>query len=248
MKKTLFTLLFISLSLYAKSINVAVAANVSYAMPALVSEFNKQYPHIKVQTTLASSGKLTAQIQHGAPYDIFMSANMKYPIALYKKGLALTKPVVYAQGSLAMLSTKKRDFKEGIHIVTNKNIRRVAIANPDTAPYGKAAVEALKNADLYTKIKNKFIYGESVSQTVAYTVTAVDLGFIAKSSLFSPKMKHFKKGINFIDVDPKLYTPINQGIVLLKYSVKNTEAQAFYNFILSKEAKNIFKHYGYQVQ
>ena len=248
MKKTLFTLLFITLSLHAKSINVAVAANVSYAMPALVSEFNKQYPHIKVQTTLASSGKLTAQIQHGAPYDIFMSANMKYPVALYKNGLALTKPVVYAQGSLAMLSTKKRDFKDGIRIVTNKDIKRIAIANPNTAPYGKAAVEALKNAGLYTKIKSKFIYGESVSQTVAYTVTAADLGFIAKSSLFSPKMKRFKKGINFIDVDPKLYTPISQGIVLLKYSVKKREAQAFYNFILSKEAKNIFKLYGYRVQ
>ncbi len=247
MKKTVTALLIISFSLYAQSINIAVAANVSYAMPELIEAFHKQYPHIRIQTTLGSSGKLTAQIHNGAPYDILMSANMKYPNFLYKNALAITKPVVYAKGALAMLSTRKRDFSKGINIVKDKNIRRIAIANPKTAPYGKAAIEALKNKHLYTAVKNKCIYGESVSQTVAYTVTATDLGFIAKSSLFSPKMKHFKNGINFIDVNPKLYTPISQGIVLLKHSTKKTKPQDFYNFILSKEAKSIFKQYGYQV-
>lgn len=132
--------------------------------------------------------------------------------------------------------------------MTDKKIRRIAIANPNTAPYGKAAVEALKNADLYDKIKNKFIYGESVSQTVAYTVTAADLGFIAKSSLYSPKMKRYKKGVNFADVDPSLYTPIEQGIVLLKRAKNNADAKAFYKFILSQQCKKIFQAYGYQLQ
>jgi len=248
MTKILAVLLFISFSLYAKNINVAVAANVSYAIHDLINEFNKQHPDTKVQITLGSSGKLTAQIYNGAPYDILMSANMKYPNVLYKNSLTVTKPVVYAKGALAMLSTRERDFSKGINIVTDKNIRRIAIANPKTAPYGKAAVQALKNAQLYAAVKNKFIYGESVSQTVAYTVTAADLGFIAKSSLFSPKMKQYKKGINFIDVNPKLYTPIEQGIVLLKRAAKNADAKAFYDFVLSQRAKNIFKAYGYQVQ
>lgn len=233
---------------WAGSINVATATNVSYAMHDLVKEFNKQYPDVKVQITLGSSGKLTAQIHKGAPYDILMSANMKYPNTLYENALATTKPVVYAKGTLALLSTRPRDFTKGIDIVKDKNIKSIAIANPNTAPYGKAAVEALKNAHLYTDVKNKFIYGESVSQTVAYTVTAADLGFIAKSSLFSPKMKQYKKGINFINVNSKLYTPIAQGIVLLKHAAKNADAKAFYDFILSKRAKNVFKAYGYQVQ
>lgn len=173
---------------------------------------------------------------------------MKYPNTLYENALVTTKPVVYAKGALALLSTRPRDFTKGIDIVKDKNIKSIAIANPNTAPYGKAAVEALKNARLYTDVKNKFIYGESVSQTVAYTVTAADLGFIAKSSLFSPKMKQYKKGINFINVNSKLYTPIAQGIVLLKHAAKNADAKAFYDFILSKRAKNVFKAYGYQVQ
>ncbi|WP_457749882.1 molybdate ABC transporter substrate-binding protein [Sulfurimonas sp.] len=248
MKKTLFTLFFLSLTLYAKNINIAVAANVSYAIPELISAFHQQNPDIKVQTTLGSSGKLTAQIQNGAPYDILLSANMKYPQALYKKALALTKPLVYAQGSLAILSTQKRDFHQGINIVTNKDIKRIAIANPNTAPYGKASRQALQNAGLYTAVKSKLIYAESASQTVAFTITAADLGFVAKSTLFSPKMKQYKEGIHYTDVNPKLYTPIKQGIVLLKHATNNAEAEAFYKFILSKNAKNIFKKYGYQVQ
>ena len=247
MKNYLIILLFSFTTAFAGTISIATAANVSYAIHDLVIEFNKLHPDIKVQITLGSSGKLTAQIHNGAPYDIFMSANMKYPNALYKNALAITKPIVYAKGALAMLSVRQRDFRKGIFIVTNKNIRRIAIANPKTAPYGKAAVEALKNAKLYAKVKNKFIYGESVSQTVAYTVTAADLGFIAKSSLFSPKMKQYKKGVNFIDVDPKLYTPIKQGIVLLKRAADNVDAKAFYTFILSKEAQAIFTAYGYQL-
>ncbi len=248
MKKTVLLLLFVTLSLYAKTINIAVAANVSYAIPTLIGEFHKQNPDTKVQTSLGSSGKLTAQIQNGAPYDILMSANMKYPDSLYKKGLAITKPVVYAQGALAILSVRQRDFSKGISIVKDDTIRRIAIANPKTAPYGKASIQALQNAGLYAEVKNKFIYAESVSQTVAYTVTATDLGFIAKSSLFSVKMKQYKKDINYIDVNQKLYTPINQGIVLLKHSANNADAKAFYRFILSKKAKQIFKAYGYHVK
>ncbi len=240
------SLLFTS-SLYAGNISIAVAANVSYAIDELKKEFHKQNPDIKVRVTLGSSGKLTAQIRYGAPYQLFMSANMKYPEALYAKGIAITKPLVYAQGSLAYLSSKKRDFTQGIEIVKNSKIRRIAVANPKTAPYGIATAEALKNAGVYNDIKKKFIYGESISQTVSYTVTASDLGFIAKSSLFSPRMKHFKKNIHWAEVDSKLYTPISQGIVLLKRAKGNRDVLAFYNFMLSDKAQKILKDFGYLI-
>ena len=247
MKNYLIILFFSFTSLFAGTINIATAANVSYAIHELINEFHKQHPDTNIQTTLGSSGKLTAQIQNGAPYDVFLSADMKYPHALYKSAFAITQPLIYAKGALAMLSTKQRDFSKGIFIVTDKNIRRIAIANPKSAPYGKAAVEALKNAKLYTKIKNKLIYAESASQALAYSITAADLGFIAKSALFSPKMKAYKKGINYAEVDPDLYTPISQGVVLLKHAKKSADAKAFYRFILSKEAKAIFTKYGYQL-
>jgi len=240
----LLTTIFSSLSLNAGIINIAVAANVSYAIEDLKKEFNKSYPDTKVRVTLGSSGKLTAQIKRGAPYQLFMSANMMFPQALYDEGFTQTKPLVYAQGTLSILSSKKRDFALGIDIVLDENIKKIAIANPKTAPYGKATVEALKNAKLYKKVIKKFVYAESISQTVSYSVVATDLGFIASSSLYSNKMKRFKKGINWIEVDPKLYAPINQGVVILK---ENVEVRAFYQFLQSPSAKIILKKFGYKV-
>jgi molybdate transport system substrate-binding protein len=242
--KILFILLFSSYSL-AGNIQIAVAANVSYAINDLIKEFNKAYVDTKVRVVLGSSGKLTAQIKHGAPYQLFLSANMSYPEALYKDGVAVTKPLVYAQGTLAYLSNKKQDFSKGISLTKSKNIKKIAIANPKTAPYGKATVEALKNAGVYEDIKHKFVFAESASQTLSYTITAANLGFVAKSSLYSPKLKRFKENINWREVDSKLYIPIKQGIVILKKGQSNLEVKAFYDFMLSQKAKNILTKFGY---
>lgn len=229
-------------TLLASSINIAVAANVSYAMDELKLAFNKEHPEVDVKVTLGSSGKLTAQIKHGAPYTLFMSANMFYPQALYKDKIALTKPLVYAQGSLAYLSVKPRDFANIKESLAGSSIEKIAIANPKTAPYGKAAYEAMSNMGILESVKPKFVYAESISQTVAYAVSAADIGFIAKSSLYSPKMSAYKEGVNWQEVDSSLYTPIEQGIVILK---DDKATRAFYEFILSEKAKEIFKRYGY---
>lgn len=241
--KRLLILLILSISyLSAGTISVAVAANVSYAIEDLKKEFNKTYPNTKVRVTLGSSGKLTAQIKHGAPYQIFMSANMKYPQALYQEKIAISKPTIYALGSLAILSSRKKDLSDGLLLLKSDKISKIAIANPKTAPYGIAVMEALRNAKLKDVIKKKFVYGESISQTVSYAVTAADIGIIAKSSLYSSKMSRYKENINWVEVDAKLYTPIKQGIVMLK---EDKEVKAFYDFILSDDAKKIFKNYGY---
>ena len=232
-------------SLHAGQVTVAVAANVSYALDDLKKAFAKEHPGIEIRTILGSSGKLTAQIGNGAPYDLFMAANMAYPEALYRGGTAVTKPKVYAKGALALLSPTPRDFDEGLKTLLSPSIRRIAVANPKAAPYGEAAVEALKNAGLYDRIRSKLIYGESVSQTLAYTLHAADVGIVAKSSLFSPKLRRFEKGKNWIDIDATLYRPIDQGIVLLKQAQKNPDARAFYDFVLGKKAQAIFKAYGY---
>jgi molybdate transport system substrate-binding protein len=229
----------------AGTIQIAVAANVSYAIADLIKEFNQIDTDTKVQVVLGSSGKLTAQIKHGAPYQIFMSANMSYPEALYKEGAAVTKPLVYAQGTLAYLSNKAQNFSKGMVLVKDENIRKIAIANPKTAPYGKAAVDAMKNASVYEDVQKKFVFAESASQTVSYTVTAADMGFIAKSSLYSPKMKKYKENINWKEVDPKLYTPIEQGIVILEKGRSNPEVKAFYDFMLSQKAQKILTEFGY---
>jgi len=244
--KKLFILLYImSFSLYAQGITVAVAANVSYAMEALTKAFNEEHPEIKVRTILGSSGKLTAQIMNGAPYGLFLSADMKYPQFLYEKSLTLNKPKVYAQGSLAYFSVQKRDLSKGVKLLLDKNIKKIALANAKTAPYGAAAKEMLLKAGVYEVLKPKFVYGESISQTLSFSITAADIGIVAWSSLFSPRLKHFKEGEHWKMIDKGLYAPIKQGIVLLKGAEGSKAYQNFYDFVFSPKAREILKAYGY---
>ena len=240
-KKIVFIILIV-LGLSADTIRVAVAANMSYAMPAIIKSFHKIYPDIYVQTVLGSSGKLFAQIKNGAPFDLFLSANMKYPKALYKEKLTIAKPRVYAYGALSLLSSQKRDFSKGLELLKESYIQKIAIANPKTAPYGKAAMQVLKKTDLLHLVQDKLIYAQSVAQATTYSIIAADIGFVAKSSLFSPHMKRYRKGINWIDIPTSLYTPIKQGIVLLK---KSKSARKFYDFMFSQKTKKILVAYGY---
>jgi molybdate transport system substrate-binding protein len=239
--KNIILILLLSTFVFADSIKVAVAANVSYAIKPLIKEFNKTNK-TKIKIILGSSGKLTALITNGAPYDLFLSANIKYPNFLYKNKIGIKKPEIYTKGSLVLFSSKKRDLKD-ISIIND--VKKIAIANPKTAPYGKAAHEAISNAKLLENNINKLIYAENISQTVQYSVVAADVGFIAKSSLYSPKMQKYKKNVNYVDINKNLYKPINQAILLLK---NNQNSLAFYEFILSNKAKKIFKKYGYNVE
>jgi len=247
MMKLFFLLIATLTVVWAQSVRVAVAANVSYVMDDLKKRFEAEHQNTKVQVTVGSSGKLTAQIMHGAPYEVFLSANMKYPEALYEKGLAATKPKVYAQGLLALMSMKPRDFTEGLKMITSEKIRKIAMANPKTAPYGIAAQEVLDKSGLYAEVKPKLVFGESVGQTLSYAMRATDVGFVAMSSLYSPKLRQLKQGKEWIAIEPSLYSPIKQGIVLLKKGEKSSGAKAFYDFMLGEKARVILKAYGYQL-
>lgn len=245
MKKIILTLvLLFSVNSFAKTITVAVAANAQYAMQALSHMFTKQ-TGISVKSVVSSSGKLTAMIKSGAPFNLFLSANMKYPMYLYEHDLALTKPKVYAQGSLVLWTLKNISLKDRIYLLKQPSITTVAIANPANAPYGVQAVKAMKNAKIFADVKSKIIYADSIAQTNQYIYSkSVDLGITAKSVVMSPKMRG--KG-HYVDIDTALYNPIQQGIVVLKYAdtSNKTATMKFYHFIFSKKAQKIFKQFGY---
>ena len=239
---TILSILYINV--FAKNITVAVSANASYVIEELISKFNKLYPDITVKTVLGSSGKLTAQISHNAPIDLFISADMSYPQSLYKNSFALSPAQIYAIGEIAIFSTKGFDLGLGLEILKNPKIKKIAIANPKTAPYGKATIQALKNAKIYNLIKDKLVYAESIAQTISYTILVADIGIVALSSLCSKNMKKYKKNTHYKKINPNLYTPIKQGIVMLR---DNKETKKFYDFILSKDAKKIFQKNGYMI-
>ncbi len=237
----------LSVGLFAGEISVAVAANLSDVIEVFKTEFAKTNPNTKVNTILGASGKFATQIKSGAPFDVFLSADMGFPETLYAEKFAVTKPVAYASGALAMMSIRGLDLSKGIEVVLDPKAEKVSLANPKTAPYGTATVEAFKNAKIYEKVESKLVYGESISQAVQFATTAADVGFVNKSAFYGDKMKQYKEGKDWVAVDPKLYTPIAQGIVLLKQAENNAEAKAFYDFVLGAKAKQIFKDFGYIV-
>jgi molybdate transport system substrate-binding protein len=197
----------------AQTLRVAVAANAQFASQALKQAFEKQYP-AKVELVVSSSGKLTAQIENGAPYDVFLSADMRYPQALYEKGATLDTPRIYALGSLVLWSLKKIPDGKGAGILLSDGVRTIALANPATAPYGVAAVQCMKKEGIYARVKNKLVYGESIAQVNQYLLMgAADIVFTARSVVGAPHLKN--KGY-WIAAPPPSYSPIAQGAVILK--------------------------------
>jgi molybdate transport system substrate-binding protein len=245
MQKIIFFIFLFFTNIYANNIQIALSSNTVYVFEKLVVKFNQTNPNIKIDTTVSSSGKLSAMIIANAPYDIFLSANMEYANYIYKHNLSLSKPIVYAQGTLTLLSYKKLDFSQGLDILKNKKIKKIAIANEKIAPYGKATKEALINANLYSDLKAKFVYGESIGQTLFYTLNATNIGIVASSALKSDRLKHLKKYENYIQIPTNLYTPIKQGMVMLNKAKNNQEVKKFYKFLQSDDAKVIFKEFGY---
>lgn len=198
---------------------------------------------IECEIIISSSGKLTAQINEGAPFDIFVSANMKYPNDLFEKGLTFGKPKIYAYGRLVLWSMKN-EITPSIQLLENDKIKHVAVANPKTAPYGNAAIEVLNHFQILKRIESKLVYGESIAQVNQFVNSqAAEIGFTSKSVILSPKMSN--KG-NWVEIDESIYSPIAQGIVCLKNDPsKKNIALKFSDFIFSKKGKEILNTFGY---
>jgi len=228
----------------SKIVTIAAAANMQYVMGALVREF-EDHTGIRCHLIIGSSGKLTAQITEGAPYDILVSADMKYPLEIYNAGLAVDLPASYGYGQL-VLWTMKEGIHPSIDLLKGQSIDHIALANPLTAPYGKAAMEVLSHYGLTDSLAHKLVYGESVSQTNQFISSkSVELGFTAMAVVLSPELK--EKG-SWTLLDNTSYTPIQQGAVIINRDQANiSEIREFYEYLFSKEAKILLKNFGYLV-
>jgi molybdate transport system substrate-binding protein len=227
-------------------VTIAVAANAQYAMKEIEKQYEKETGK-NVELIIGSSGKFTAQIREGAPFDIFLSADTQYPQTLYKEGLTLSEPKIYAYGSLVLWTMKDFDLLS-INVLLLPEVKVIAIANPKVAPYGEASIDVMKYYKLYEKAEPKLVYGESISQVNQYISSkAADIGFTAKSVVLSPEMQGKGK---WMEIDKKAYKSIAQAAALLKSSKERNgvDAELFYNYLYSEKAKKIFRKYGYQFQ
>ena len=225
-------------------LRIAVSSNMQFAFKEIAKAFSEKY-QIELESVYSSSGKLTAQILEGAPYHILLSADMKYPQKLVNEGFTNQAPKVYAQGKL-VLWTMIKDIKPNLSSLSSSEIQHIAIANIQTAPYGRAALEVLQNSGTYEIIKDKLVFGESIGQTNQFILTkAAQIGFSSLSVVLSPKNSN--KG-NWKELDANSYRPIDQGIAIIsKGNTKSKEALLFYNFIFSEEVQEILKNFGYSV-
>ena len=223
-------------------LTIGTAANMQYAMKDLTAAF-KQETGIACKTVVSSSGKLTAQIQQGAPLDILVSADLKYPRQLYDKGLVLEPPQVYAYGRL-ILWTQMPDLPLEPHSLLGNQFTHVAMANPQTAPYGQATQEFLQNTDLWEHLAPKLVYGESIAQTNQFILSqAVEVGITSQSVIMAPDLQH--KG-HWEYLDTMYYQPIAQSLAILSNRPQlRTDAIKFQEFLTSNTGREILKKYGY---
>jgi len=245
--KILFSLIIMTSSIFAGVAKITAAADLIYAFTEMKSVFEKQNPGDKILISFGSSGKAYTQIINGAPYDMYFSANMKYVQNLEKEGFTATKPKTYAYGRIGLWLPKDKNIilTKGMSVLLDSRVKKIAIANPEHAPYGVAAVDALKNRKYYEKIKDKIVIGENVSQTAQFVQSgAADIGIIPISLALSKKLK--KLG-NFYLFPANWHNAIIQGYALLKHGKDNQTAKKFENFVSSKEAREIFNRYGFKL-
>lgn len=231
----------------AQEIRIAAAADLQFAMQDVAARFQKETGKT-VSVVYGSSGNFFQQLQNGAPFDMFFSANLDYPKKLEAGGL--TEPgsyYQYARGKIVVWVPKdsKLDLNSGLQVLLDPSVKKIAIANPEHAPYGQAAVAALQKENIYDKVKDKFVLGENISQAASFVVSgAADVGIVALSLALSPNMKD--KG-HYAEVPAAEYPPIEQACVILKSSKNKEAARQFLAFIQTPATGELLRTYGFDV-
>lgn len=243
----LLLMLFMAPSADAAELSVAAASNFSYALGEIVTAFETVHPEVSVSVSYGSSGNFYAQLQAGAPYDIFLSADMVYPRRLAGAGFALDGEVfTYAIGHIVLWvpGTSPLDVASlGMRALLGPSVRKIAIANPGLAPYGAAAQAAMKSFGVYARARPKLILGENIAQTAQFVQSgAADIGILAKSLALGPRMR---KAGRFWEIPQRAHAAIEQGGIILAGTRHPGEARALRDFIHSRRGAVILERYGY---
>lgn len=223
---------------------IAAAASSRFAMGEIAAGFQRS-AGVETKAVFGASGKLSAQIRSGAPFDVFVSADLAYPDSLRAWGHASGRAETYAFGKLVLWSAKGPDPEKGLAILADAAVTRVAIADPKSAPYGREAVKAMQRAGVYDKVSGKLVYGESISQVSQYVLTGnAEIGLSALSVVLSESAQGKGK---WKAVDTSLYDPIAQGMVITKHGRENHPAEAarFLAYVRSDSGRVILARYGY---
>ncbi|RPH78681.1 MAG: molybdate ABC transporter substrate-binding protein [Nitrospiraceae bacterium] len=231
----------------AEEITIAAASDLNFAFRDIVAEYEKTTGN-HVRLSLGSSGNFFAQIQNGAPFDLYFSADIAYPRKLEEAALIVPGSLYqYAVGRIVLWTghESRIDVTQGFEVLREPTVKKVAIANPKHAPYGRAAVAAMEYFKVYDQVKDKLILGENISQAAQFIESgACDIGIVALSLAVAPAMK--SKGV-YWEVPAEAHPPLDQGAVILKSSKQQESAKQFLAFIKGERGQEIMKRYGFTV-
>ena len=235
--------LLLSLSAHAEKITVAAAADLKFAMDEIVITFKKANSGDEIDVIYGSSGKFHTQIQQGAPYDLYFSADISFPRELAKNGFSASEVKPYAFGRIVLWSASLDATKMTLSSLTDPKITRIAIANPKHAPYGKRAEEALRASNLWDQVEPKLVYGENISHTAQLVQTKnAQVGIIALALAINSELA--SKGGYWL-IPENMHEPLEQGFIITKEGTNNALAKRFADYMGGKPARAVMTKYGF---
>ncbi len=242
-KRFAWMCLLLSFAAHAEKINIAAAADLQFALDEIIVAFPLNSGADEVVVTYGSSGKFFTQIQHGAPFDLYFSADIALPRTLVKNGFAASDVTPYAVGRLVLWRPYPAAEKMTLASLTDSKITRIAIANPQHAPYGQRAEEALRAAGVWSQIAPKLVYGENIAQTAQFVQTGnAQVGLLALSLALSPPLA--KQGSYWLIPDT-LHQPLEQGFIITRRAANNALARRFADYLRTPVARAVLVRYGF---
>lgn len=249
MKALLLSLLLLACTapVFSQQLTVAAAADLRPALEEISSNF-KTESGIDLHISYGSSGNFFQQLQNGAPFDVFLSANVDYPKKLEQAGLVVSGTYYeFARGSIVLMVPydSRIDLSEGLHALLTPGVKKIAIANPSHAPYGQAAMAAIKTVGIYDWAAPHLVMGENISEAASFVLSgAADVGIVAKSLALAPAAA---KRVKFVDIPAMDYPPLLQAMIVMRSSKNQSGATRFETFMLSEAAKKILQKYGFDL-
>lgn len=233
----------------SQTLSIAAAADLRFALDELTREFRASHSAVRVQAAYGSSGNFYAQLRNGAPFDLFLSADVDYPRRLAADGIAVPDSVfVYAVGRIVVWAPAASPLDVtalGMRALEAGSVHHIAIANPQHAPYGRAAEAALQSAGIYDKVAPKLVLGENIAQTLEFVQSgAADAGIVALSLALAPAVRGQGK---YWEVPLDSYPRVEQGGAILKQARAPRAAREFRAFLLSAEGARVLARYGFSL-
>jgi molybdate transport system substrate-binding protein len=229
----------------AESVAIAAASDLAFCLEALHAEFARAEPRVALKVSTGSSGNFHAQIRHGAPFDVFLSADMHYPRELIAARAADARSLaLYAIGRIVLWTTRDDlDPADLTALIRHPDVKNFAIANPEHAPYGRAAREALENSGIWNEARSKLVFGENIVQTAQFVQTGnADAGIIALSLMLAPRLQGVGR---WREIPASLHAPLEQAVVLTTRGAANPAAARYVAFLRTPEARAVFERYGF---